>query len=387
MSVRSIRPLLARVPSSLLATLAVLVLGCPPGPSGGSDAGGRICTIDADCDDLVECTLDSCGVGGVCEHLALDELCGEGQSCTPTGCRAGTACTSTAECDDGIACTVEQCVAGGTCRITPLDARCSDPTPVCDPSMGCVAESGCGSDAECDDGLACTLDACGVDRACLHDPIDARCMAGERCGGSGCYTPMPCTTAADCQDDDFCNGAEVCMPEFGCAPAAMPRACADTDDCTIDSCCVSANMCVFACDSSRPECMCPAAGSCEGNFRLTGSMLTFSCYAGMTGFDFTTANFAFDSGDLVITPARLYTPGLSGQSLRDMVDPRCPMFDAEVTFGGGCVEHYRLAGTFSDDDHFSGTLEWWYEDVDGFSCFISACMGRMSTPVTGVRTP
>jgi hypothetical protein len=116
-------------------------------------------------------------------------------------------------------------------------------------------------------------------------------------------------------------------------------------------------------------------------------MLSFSCYAGMTGFDFSTVTFGYDLGDLVVTPARLYTPGVSGESLRDMSDPRCPDFDAEATFGGGCVEHYRLSGTFSDDDHFSSTIEWWYDDVDGFSCTISGCMGRMSSPVTGVRMP
>lgn len=366
--------------------LSALTVGCPSDPMPSTDAGGRICSIDLDCDDMIECTLDSCGVSGTCEHLPLDERCGAGESCSvTTGCRAGTACTMSSECADTIACTVETCVAGGTCRITPLNERCAAPTPICDPSVGCVEEAGCDDDGECDDGVACTLDACGVDRVCLHDPIDARCEDGERCGATGCFTPMPCTTAEECQDGNFCNGAEVCMPEFGCAPAASPRNCADTDDCTIDRCDATANMCVFECDRSRAACMCPAAGSCEGNFRLTGSPLTFSCYAGMTGFDFTTAQFAFDLGDLVITPARLYTPGLTNQSLTDAADPRCPDFDAEATFGGGCVEHYRLRGTFSDDDHFTGVIEWSYEDVDGFSCLISACMGSMSSPVTGVR--
>ncbi len=354
---------------------------------GSGDAGARVCSVDLDCDDGIACTLDSCGVSGRCEPLPLDELCMPGETCAVgVGCRAGQSCTSTAECDDGIACTVEQCVAGGSCRITPLDARCTAPTPVCDPAMGCVADSGCSTDGECDDAIACTLDACGVDRRCVHDPIDARCAMGERCGGSGCFTPRPCTTAADCQDDDFCNGAEVCMPEFGCAPAATPRACADTDACTMDRCDAAAGMCVFECDRSRPECMCPTpGGSCTGNFTLTGSPLTFSCYLGMTGFDFTTASFAFDGGDLVVTPRALYSSGITGQSLTDLSDPRCPDFDAELTIGGGCVEHYRLHGTFSDDDHFSGTLEWWYEKVDGFSCTISGCMGRMSAAVTGAR--
>jgi hypothetical protein len=49
------------------------------------------------------------------------------------------------------------------------------------------------------------------------------------------------------------------------------------------------------------------------------------------------------------------------------------------------VELDRLVGTFTDLDHFSGALAWWCEKVDGASCTVSDCMGRMGTPVTGTR--
>lgn len=376
----------------LMALLALGLAGCPvPRAMPPDDAGlPRPCASAAECDDGVPCTLDACDVTNHCASRPLDELCAAGETCwVGVGCRAGRTCASDADCADAVACTVETCVAGGSCSITTLDARCAAPTPVCDATAGCVAMTGCGSDAECDDGIACTLDACGADRACTHEGIDARCATGERCGAGGCFLPRPCTLASECQDDDFCNGAEQCIAEFGCAPPVAPRACADTDDCTLDSCDAALDMCVFQCDRSRPECMCPTpTATCQGTFALTatgGGPLTFSCYAGQTGFDFGEVTLAFDAGDLVVTPRALYTPGIVGATLTDLADPRCPDFDAEANLGGGCEEHYRLTGTFTDDDTFTGTLEWWYVDIDGFSCFISACNGRMTRPVTGVR--
>lgn len=376
--------------AALAASLAALLGGCTVERVMPADAGlPRPCASPLDCEDGIACTRDTCDVTNRCASLPLDELCAAGETCSPgIGCRAGRSCTSDAECDDGIACTVESCVAGGLCDVTPLDARCAAPTPVCDRAAGCVAASGCASDLDCDDAVACTFDACNADGSCTNDPLDARCAAGERCGASGCFMPRPCTDASECQDGDFCNGAELCVPEFGCAPAAAPRACADTDECTIDTCDAALDMCVFACDRARPACGCPAPPTtCEGTFTLagTGAPLTFSCYMGRTGFDFSEVTFAFDAGDLVVTPRALYTPGIVGATLSDLSDPRCPDFDAEANLGGGCEEHYRLSGTFTDGDHFTGTLEWWYVDLDGFSCFISGCNGRMSIPVTGTR--
>jgi hypothetical protein len=262
-----------------------------------------------------------------------------------------------------------------------LDELCEDPaTPVCMAGTGCVAGSGCTSDADCDDTFACTLDVCGAGGTCEHTAIDARCTgAGERCSLTmGCYAPRSCTTAEECQDDNFCNGAEECMPEFGCAPASAPRTCNDSDSCTVDTCDTGTDMCVFACDRSRSECGCPVTGpTCSGRFRVTGSGLSYSCAFGMVSYDLSELTFEAVGGALIVR-ARSMT-------FADLVDdaaPVCPTFVAQATVGGMCPEVYRVEGTFTDDDHFTGTFS---TSFGGGECEFF-CMS-MSVPITGERIP
>jgi len=267
------------------------------------------------------------------------------------------------------------------CNHMALNERCMAGQS-CDPSMGgCVAGSGCGTDADCDDSIECTLDTCSVDMTCSNMAISSRCASGETCSPTlGCYVPMPCTVTADCQDDNFCNGAEVCMPEFGCAPAETPRMCDDTDDCTIDSCDTTSDMCAFACDTSRTECMCPVAGpTCTGSFSITPTV-NYSCAFGMAAINLSTATFTNVSGVLSIRPASSSFP----DPLSDVAPPICPMFEATHTVAGGCEEHYTIRGTFSDDDNFTGTVEIGFVQTDGISCTLGACANQ-TVMVTGTR--
>jgi hypothetical protein len=379
--------------------LALVALGCAagcstPGPAPMDDAGFFRCGSDTDCDDATACTIDTCGVGGTCQYTALSERCPAGETCVPgAGCMVTVAtCDDNADCDDSIACTIDSCGVDMMCRNMAINERCTDPAaPTCDPTMGCVAGSGCTGDADCDDRIECTLDSCGADMTCRNMPINARCEAGETCSPTlGCFTPMPCTTAAECQDDNFCNGAEVCMPEFGCAPAEAPRVCNDSEDCTVDSCDATTDMCVFACDPTRgPTCMdmCPPpAAGCNGRFTLTGTN-RFGCGA-CTEVDFGEATFELADGVLSVTSRGYRTmpavPG--GLVLSDEVAPMCPMFDASTNVDGGCIEQYRIYGMFTDDDHFTATVEWNFVDVDGFSCLICSCTGGSGT-VMGTRIP
>ena len=47
------------------------------------------------------------------------------------------------------------------------------------PGCGTVGPpaNGCTTDADCDDGVACTVDTCGADGVCVHDPIS--CPEGQ----------------------------------------------------------------------------------------------------------------------------------------------------------------------------------------------------------------
>lgn len=371
----------------------VAVLGCSSGtPMTDVDAGFFRCSSDSECpSDGQDCTIDSCGVGGTCSYTPVDERCGAGESCIAgRGCVAGTTCDDNADCEDSIACTIDSCGVDRMCRHMPIHERCTDSAaPMCDPASGCVAGSGCTGDADCDDSVACTLDTCGADTMCRHMPINARCGAGETCSPTlGCFTPMPCTTAAECQDGNFCNGAEVCMPEFGCAPAESPRACDDSEACTVDSCDATTDMCVFRCDptlGAACAAMCPPpAAGCSGTFNLTGT--TMGSCASFTSFDF--SQVVFENADGVLSVrARSYTttpPLAGGLILSDAVAPVCPEFDAAVTITGDCAETYRLTGTFTDDDHFTGTLSWSYSPAD-LCDFI--CGGPGSSSVSGTRAP
>jgi hypothetical protein len=378
------------------AFLACVFVGCASGtPMREPDAGGPFrCASDEDCDDGAACTIDACGVTGTCEFTPVNERCPAGQTCVAgRGCVEGRTCTTTADCDDSIACTIDSCGVGGTCRHMPIHERCTDPAaPMCDPARGCVAGTGCRSDADCADAHACTLDTCGADRTCRHMPIHERCTgAGEMCSPTmGCYVPRPCSTATECQDGIFCNGAEVCMPEFGCAPAERPRVCDDSNPCTRDSCDSASDMCVFRCDPTLgPTCrdMCPPPSmGCNGRFALSGTA-RFGC-GFCTEVDLSEATFEIMDGVLTVRSRgyRTMPPVPGGLVLTDTVEPLCPMFDASAEIGGGCVERYRIAGMFTDDDHFTATVEWRFIDMDGFSCTICGCVDGTGT-VTGTRIP
>src|SRR5262245_61622352 len=106
----------------------------------GMDAGPRMCTGAADCDDGHACTLDNCVVGSVCGYTPIDAMCNTtaGERCViGRGCVMGTPteCMGDGDCDDGLYCNgVERCLA---MRCAPAAA------PV-----------------NCNDGNDCTIDMC-----------------------------------------------------------------------------------------------------------------------------------------------------------------------------------------------------------------------------------
>jgi hypothetical protein len=160
-----------------------------------SSSSGPPCLSDAECDDGVKCTIDTCGPAG-CEHAPNDAACEDGihctdDSCGPSGC---VHVPNDAKCDDGKFCTVDTCVVG----------------------VGCQHQH---SDAGCDDGIDCTIDTCDEKTGqCEHDACDAKC-----------------------DDGNFCNGVERCDTTFGCA--AGPPACALDLSCSTDTCDEGAETC------------------------------------------------------------------------------------------------------------------------------------------------
>lgn len=370
---------------SALLALSLSVLGCGGGTDRprGADGGAR-CLLAAECVDAFACTVDTCNVSGVCEHSALDALCPMGQTCSAmTGCGMGGQCTTSAECDDAVVCTFDSCAVGGICNHMTLDALCTVAGETCDATLGCT-HTGCAGAADCDDSVACTVDMCAVGNVCTNTPVDSLCTgAGEVCGRTGCYVPMPCTTAMDCADGNFCNGEEVCDPEFGCQPPLAAHDCNDADPCTTEVCDVGSDTCVFTCDDTTATCpMCPTGPiDYNGNFTITPPPTQW-CALGSVNYNIGSMHFTYAGGVLVVT-AGSYTLTQPGPT--SSTGPTGGMFDVSYTVSGGCIETYRLVGTFSDADHFTGTWTSTFTEVDG-SCAFGGC-APLTLAVTGVRAP
>lgn len=135
-----------------------------------------------------------------------------------------------------------------------------------------------GPDCErlCDDGVACTVDGCRAG-ACTNTPDDEACPGGQRCNEVMGCVPLHCSSAAECDDGRFCNGAERCAPgepgaspDTGCAAGTPPR-CDDGVGCTVDACDEDADRCAFepddgACDDGvgcTADTCDPASGGCR----------------------------------------------------------------------------------------------------------------------------
>ncbi len=229
---------------ALTATLAVAGCGSPDRDNpfrtsavdaGARDAGGAVdtgvtvggaCRDDRDCDDRMDCTEDTCVVGGLCEHLAVNSRCPAGQTCFP--------------------------------------------------SQGCatMATRRCAMDAECDDGVPCTRDVCVAGNMCSSIRDDARCGAGQVCGAMGCIAMGRCTGDGECSNGVWCDGDERCVSGV-CQPGTR-RTCGDNDPCTGD-----------ICNEAMDRCENPALNPCggavqSGTYQVTPP-LQYSCGAGSLG--------------------------------------------------------------------------------------------------------
>jgi hypothetical protein len=84
---------------SCVATMAFLILaveiaGCGKSGGGGHgdgglDAAASACTSNAQCDDGIDCTDDTCSAAGQCLHTLVPARCSAGKWCDPSkGCQA-----------------------------------------------------------------------------------------------------------------------------------------------------------------------------------------------------------------------------------------------------------------------------------------------------------
>jgi len=313
------------------------------------------CTSDADCDDGVPCTVDSCEVSsGLCANAPDNAFCDDGVGCTNDACDPETGCESTpvdANCDDGIDCTVDACDAELDCLFTSDPGRCDDgiacTDDVCDALRGCLFTP---NDANCDDGVDCTIDACDAETDCGFVPDDGFCDDGRFCTGvercepaSGCVAgvdPCPgqfcreadarcvdCLADADCDDGAFCNGAEFCDAAGSCAaggpPCPVPQTCNEDQD---------------RCESESGLTLDVKPGACPNSLVLTGRGFVSAALVGTSSDDVR----EIDVGSLRLSR----TDGVGTELAPNLAPPGPPPVyeDVATPFPGVPCACHELAG-------------------------------------------
>ena len=217
-----------------------------PCASGDPCLTGESCTAgscmngaEADCDDSIACTVDSCEPGLGCQHLPDDGAC-PGDVCSVGACSVETGCWLSPDeakegtgCDDGNLCTFESTCSAGVCAG--------------------------GSEPGCDDGYPCTTDGCNPASGECESVLDEGfCLYATGCAQEGELDPAnPCmscqpevTTSAPstvpdeqaCDDDDLCSLTSRCIQ--GLCMQDTPNPCDDGLACTNDSCDAAAQACV-----------------------------------------------------------------------------------------------------------------------------------------------
>ncbi|MFT7622053.1 MAG: hypothetical protein ACI9WU_001220 [Myxococcota bacterium] len=196
------------------------------------DAAGACLGTATDCDDVNDCTTDSCGVDGVCvnDNMAMNTACDDGDLCTMNDvCDAAGACQSGADmdCGDGNACTSDNCDAG-ICA-NPADASavgssCAD-DDACTFEDTCDDAGGCAGLDMADDGLTCTMDSCTAG-VVTNTQMPSTCLMENMCYADG-----------EVKADDAC---QFCNPEAS-TTAWSPQP--DNTECGLGLIC-SAGVCI-----------------------------------------------------------------------------------------------------------------------------------------------
>src|SRR5438094_6316798 len=186
------------------------------------------CLTNTDCaDDGVFCNgTESCDTN-ISECVHSGDPCVNGAECNNGPCNENTQCATPAvtTCtDDGNACTADQCDGQGACAhpaaVTCDNSQFRNGIAPCHPTDGtCVP----GTQPTCDDGVVCTADSCDPTAnnntgACVNAPIQ------------GC-----CTSDADCDDGDACNGVETCEVATRMWHAGPAGGCDDGYPCETDA--------------------------------------------------------------------------------------------------------------------------------------------------------
>ena len=145
-------------------------------------------------------------------------------------------CQRDADCDDDVSCTKDSCLAPGYCSHGLEHQRCSDGVycngaELCDAKLDCLPAL----PPRCDDGDACTIDRCDeAQKACVHaardfdhdGEIDVHCPGGTDCDDFDETRGARITEVCGNRIDDDCDDA---VDEKGCGRASYDKCDAPLD--------------------------------------------------------------------------------------------------------------------------------------------------------------
>ncbi|UCE59714.1 MAG: hypothetical protein JSU63_20010 [Phycisphaerales bacterium] len=122
----------------------------------------------------------------------------------------------------------------------------------------------CSLDADCDDGEYCNgAETCDLGTNTCQAGTPVECSDNIDCTVDTCNeTSDACDHTPDdafCDNQLYCDGTETCDPALGCQPGA-PVNCNDDIDCTVDTC----NDTTDACDHTPDDAFCDNELYCDG---------------------------------------------------------------------------------------------------------------------------
>ena len=381
---------------------------------------GCTCGSDADCDDTLACTIDTCLGDQSCSHTVKPGYCLIDSACHANGtlnpanlcqlCKAGVSKGSwqAADCDDGNPCTDDDCAPGKGCAPVADDSNaCNDGDPctqddhcqagACTGTCQCLEDADCGGvvapckrwacqgfacvqvgdtskdGTSCDDGKYCSVgDKCQAGQCKAGTPRDCSAAGDGKCtvgacdeGGDACLAQAKLDGDA-CDDGDACTEGDTCV---GGICQGEPLDCsAFEDQCHIAHCsaghCKSDPTVSAACDDADP---CTLSDACTPDGKCVGTWDTAKCgctsdaiCAGLTD--------ACNTGRCDPATGKCYAEPLEGQSCDD---------GEPCTWGDVCHATGAMATCSGVTSFCSDGKECTQDICDGFGgCLFAIKAGR-----------
>ena len=253
------------------------------------------------CNDLNNCTTDTCLPLTGCRNAPNNNVCDDGDPCTiNTVCSNGScagqpACAAGLVCDPSgpsCNCPAGQRLCGPSCISSASACECFLPG-ACNDNNACTSEETCdlvnhvcvnGTPVNCDDGNPCTNDDCSASVGCRHQSNNIACndsnvctqndvCSNSICSGQTVSCPLQgqvCNPVTGCQCP---SGKEPCGQEcvtIGQCRCESDANCDDGNRCNgVEICDTGAHLCKI--DPAQPAIVCDSGNTCMNMVCVTSS--------------------------------------------------------------------------------------------------------------------